>query len=309
MSLCVEAYALCHIGTVRSNNEDNFYLQRKYRARVDQKIAEAATEGSTKRFLAAVADGMGGEQKGEFASLEAVKAMRPAAFGDIAKIARESVLRANGKICSRMRDEGARMGSTLTALYLADDRAVCVNIGDSRVYLLRQERLTRLTKDHNKAQQLIDLNFLSPEKARSHPSRHELTRHLGVFPEEMELSPDVSAPMDLRQGDCFLMCSDGLYDALTDEQIARILLSEASLRQKTKALVDQALAEGSRDNVTALVVQIRDRMDAKVWIRGIIKNMNPFSEAGKSPSCWVKAAMARFSSWKKRISALFIKQR
>lgn len=281
MKLYADAYALCHIGNVRRNNEDNFYLQGRMRAQVDQEIAGAAYFGSARRFLAAVADGMGGTQRGEIASWIAVRNLHTAALEEIEQDAWRSVQRANEEICMQMQESGARMGSTLTALYLADGKAVCVNVGDSRVYRLRNGQLMRLTKDHSKAQQLIDLNILTPEQAQAHPSRHELTRHLGIFPEEMELEPDMGEAMDVQAGDRFLLCSDGLYDALIDAQIEEMMCAQASPQQITERLTEQALEAGSRDNVTAMIVEIKDRMEISKWTRAIIRNMNRSSVCGK----------------------------
>lgn len=103
-------------------------------------------------FWAAVADGMGGEDSGELASLLAVRALEPCSFEQMGKTAQISITRANSHICNQIKKNGSRrMGSTLTALYIDDGRALCCNIGDSRCYLLRDEMLTLLSTDHNRA--------------------------------------------------------------------------------------------------------------------------------------------------------------
>lgn len=296
MRMTIEACALCHVGNIRGNNEDNFYLQGKFRRKVDQRIARAAYIGTPKNFLAAVADGMGGAQKGEIASLLAVRALRSVGLSKVAQAFPAFVRRANEAICARMQSQGGRMGSTLTALYLSGDQATFANVGDSRIYLLRKgANLIQLTRDHSKAQQLIDLKVLTPEQARKHPSRHELTRHLGVYPDEMELQPELGVSTSLKPGDCFLLCSDGLYDGLTDDRIETILSGRGAAPEKAEALVQQALEAGSRDNVTALVVQLQNRMGWMSWIRTIIRNTSRSSACGKSKSCLAKAAAARFS--------------
>ena len=253
---------------------------------------------------------MGGAQKGEIASLLAVRALRPVKFSEVAQAFPAFVRQANEAICARMRCQGRRMGSTLTALHLSGDQATFANVGDSRIYLLREgANLLRLTRDHSKAQQLIDLKILTPEQARRHPSRHELTRHLGVYPDEMELQPELGVSASLKPGDCFLLCSDGLYDGLTDDRIESILSGRGAARKKAEALVQQALDNGSRDNVTALVVQLQNRMGWMSWIRTIIRNTSRSSACGKSKSCSVKAVAARFSSWNGRILALYTRWR
>ena len=310
MKMTIEACALCHVGNVRGNNEDNFYLQGKIRGHVNQKIARTTYIGAPKNFLAAVADGMGGAQKGEIASLLTVRALRPVDLSEVAQVVPVCVHQANERICAQMRSLSGRMGSTLTVLYLSGDQAAFANVGDSRIYLLRRgERLQQLTRDHSKAQQLIDLNILTQEQARRHPSRHELTRHLGVYPEEMDLQPDLDEVPALKAGDCFLLCSDGLYDGLTDERIEAILGASGSAQERAEALVQKALEGGSRDNVTVLVVQLQNRMDWATWIKATIRNTSQSLACGKSQSCWAKAASARFLSWRERISVLFTRRR
>ena len=208
----IHAFVLCHAGSVRSNNEDNYYLQHRISTCVEQKIDSADYAGAPRTFLAAVADGMGGAERGEAASLAAVRALRPASFRHMRRAAQASVRAANDEICAQMRALGARMGSTLTALYISGDRALCSNLGDSRIYLLRGGALTRLTRDHNRAQQLVELGVLTPEQAQRHPARHELTQHLGILPEEMALEPELGPEMQLEAGDRFLLCSDGFWE-------------------------------------------------------------------------------------------------
>ena len=182
----VDGAARTHTGRVRSNNEDNFYLQGRYREDVEQGEDEAVCRASDRRFLAAVADGMGGEEQGEKASLMAVRALKPCSFGEISSQAAAAVDEANREICEEIENQGGRrMGSTLVSLYMDEGKAVCCNVGDSRAYLLREGKLSQLSVDHNKAGRMVELGVLTPEQAARHPSRHELTQHLGIFADEM----------------------------------------------------------------------------------------------------------------------------
>ena len=298
----IHAFVLCHAGSVRSNNEDNYYLQHRIRTCVEQKIDSADYAGAPRTFLAAVADGMGGAERGEAASLAAVRALRPASFRHMRRAAQASVRAANDEICAQMRALGARMGSTLTALYISGDRALCSNLGDSRIYLLRGGALTRLTRDHNRAQQLVELGVLTPEQAQRHPARHELTRHLGILPEEMALEPELGPEMRLEAGDRFLLCSDGLCDGVTEAQIAEALEGGGTPQRQAEALVERALAGGSRDNVTAMVVHIRDKMGWGSWTRATIRNMSRSLGCGRSRTSSERGASARCSSWSGRTS-------
>lgn len=262
----VDGAARTHTGRVRSNNEDNFYLQGRYREDVEQGEDEAVCRASDRRFLAAVADGMGGEEQGEKASLMAVRALKPCSFGEISSQAAAAVDEANREICEEIENQGGRrMGSTLVSLYMDEGKAVCCNVGDSRAYLLREGKLSQLSVDHNKAGRMVELGVLTPEQAARHPSRHELTQHLGIFADEMVIEPAVSQTVELEDGDLFLLCSDGLTNMVSMEDLKAVLSGGVSPQEMAKELVRLALAGGGRDNVTVIVLQIREK--EPVWRR------------------------------------------
>lgn len=257
MGFIIKAAAITHVGSVRFNNEDNFYLCGHIRKNIEKKTVQYTVSTRDKRFLAAVADGMGGEDWGEIASLLAVKALHPCSFEQVGETAQNCVMQANDQICLEMEKRGAKqIGSTLTALFIDDGKAVCCNIGDSRCYLLRNWQLTQLSTDHNKAKRMVELGVLTREQAARHPSRHELTQYLGVFPEEMLIQPAFSPVVTLQPGDVFLLCSDGLTDMVTEGEIAAWLAAIGTPEQKAVHLVRLALEGGGRDNITVLVVQV-----------------------------------------------------
>lgn len=201
MKFKIDGAARTHTGRVRSNNEDNFYLLGRYREDVEKGEDEAVCRAADRRFLAAVADGMGGEEQGEKASLMAVKALKPCTFEEIKAEAVSAIDKANREICEEIEGRGGRrMGSTLVSLYMDEGKAVCCNVGDSRAYLLREGRLSQLSVDHNKAGRMVELGVLTPEQAARHPSRHELTQHLGIFADEMVIEPAMSQPVELAAG-------------------------------------------------------------------------------------------------------------
>ena len=251
----IQASGICPVGRVRSNNEDNYYLQGQIRQDVEQLNTRAQYVGADTCALFAVADGMGGEAQGEFASLTAVKSLRPCSVEQVNAAAQRSINRANALICREMDRIGRRMGTTLAALYIDNGRAVACNVGDSRVYLLRDGILTQLSTDHSQVQQMIDLGILSSEAARTHPNRHVLTQHLGIREDEMILQPAFSEELELRVGDTFLLCSDGLTDMVDDADILEALSSGTS-EHRAQTLVELALAAGGRDNVTVLVASV-----------------------------------------------------
>ena len=266
MKFRIHGAAHTHTGRVRSNNEDNFYLEGRYRENVEQGEDEVVCRSYDRCFLAAVADGMGGEELGEEASLMAVQALKPCTFQEIPSEAAEAVRRGNDRICEEMERQGnRRMGSTLTALYIDEGKAVCCNVGDSRGYLLRDGELSQLSVDHNKAERMVKLGILTPEQAACHPSRHELTQHLGIFTDEMVIEPAVSQPVVLKNGDLFLLCSDGLTDMVSPEDMKAVLSEKTVPQDMAERLVQLALAGGGRDNVTVIVLQIQEK--APVWRR------------------------------------------
>lgn len=266
MKFKIDGAARTHTGRVRSNNEDNFYLLGRYREDVEKGEDEAVCRAADRRFLAAVADGMGGEEQGEKASLMAVRALKPCSFGEISSQAAAAVDEANREICEEIENQGGRrMGSTLVSLYMDEGKAVCCNVGDSRAYLLREGRLSQLSVDHNKAGRMVELGVLTPEQAARHPSRHELTQHLGIFADEMVIEPAMSQPVELADGDLFLLCSDGLTDMVSPKELKAVLSGRSTSREMAEKLVELALAGGGRDNVTVIVLQIQEKKP--VWQR------------------------------------------
>lgn len=256
--LHIKAAAATNVGRVRANNEDNYYLCGQIRRDVSAASASTQCTAPARAFLAAVCDGMGGEENGELASLLAVQALHPCPFAQIKDTALADIQAANTAICSEMENNGgARMGSTIAALYIDDNRAVCCNIGDSRVYLWKNGALRQLSTDHNKAARMVALGVLTPAQAARHPTRHELTQHLGIYPHEMLLEPAFTAPLEIAPGDVFLLCSDGLTDMVTDAQIAACLAADAAPLELAGELIRLALAGGGRDNVTVIALKVQ----------------------------------------------------
>lgn len=257
----LQAAVLCHVGCVRTNNEDNYYLQGQIRQSVEQQNTQARFDGTDAAALFAVADGMGGEDQGEFASLAAVQALRSCDTTQGQHTISRCFARANAVICREIDKTGRKMGTTLATLYIDNGKATVCNIGDSRVYLLRNNRFMQLSTDHTRVQQMIELGILTPEEARDHPQRHILTQHLGIYESDMIIQPTLSEELQLETRDTFLLCSDGLTDMVEDAVICSILGS-GTPEQQTQALVKEALRNGGRDNVTVLVVQATDETHA-----------------------------------------------
>jgi len=240
------------LGRVRENNEDKFEYY------MPEDDATLASRGLV--FL--VCDGMGGHAAGQIASELSAKTFidvylhHPAE--DPAVAMQSAVTAANRFVVDVGRAVPARrgMGTTLSGLVLIQDRAYTCQVGDSRVYRLRDGQMDMLTHDHTWVDEAIRMGTLTPEEAESHPYKHVLTRAIGT---EGDLKADIEVA-SLMAGDVYLLCSDGLLNHVDDETIADQLRtytpSEACWR-----LVARALAGGGSDNCTVMVVRV-DGLDA-----------------------------------------------
>lgn len=209
--------------------------------------------------LFVVADGMGGAQAGEVASMTAVQAFSDGLPDGSPEDALESSIGiANRTIHERAHADPALsgMGTTITAAAVDSQREEVVigHVGDSRAYRLRDGILQRLTRDHSLVEEMRRRGQITEEQAEDHPQRSIITRALGPEP---EVQVDIQS-VPAEPGDIFMLCSDGLTTMLTDERI-RILIEEApGLEAATRALVDEANVAGGRDNITVLIFQIED---------------------------------------------------
>jgi PPM family protein phosphatase len=208
----------------------------------------------------AVADGMGGAQAGEVASRIAAGAFErrgqvadeTPAEGQLEQIAQA----ANSEIHRLAQEDSSRagMGTTLTAAMLRDDEVSLGHVGDSRAYLFRDGELKRLTKDHSLVEELRRQGRLTEEQAEEHPQRSIITRALGPEP---SVNVDTMT-FPARDGDVYLLCSDGLTTMVSDDEIRRILSESKSLRSAVSKLVEAANRGGGRDNITAVAFRVAD---------------------------------------------------
>lgn len=204
----------------------------------------------------AVADGMGGHAKGEVASAMAVEALGalPTVFQRTEVL--EAIREAHTDISRLAADtDGAGMGTTLTGIAFEPDNSTSVlvfNVGDSRVYRLREGRFDRLTHDHSVVQELIDAGEITEFDAEQHPDRHIVTRSLGDGGHlDIEWSQE-----ELQAGDRFLVCSDGLCREVADPVIAEVLGAGPDLDSIADRLLSLANDNGGRDNVTVAIVDV-----------------------------------------------------
>ncbi|MCU1673067.1 MAG: protein serine/threonine phosphatase [Frankiales bacterium] len=236
MTLALQFAARSHTGLLRDGNEDSVYAGPR---------------------LLAVADGMGGHAAGEVASAVAIAALAPldedAPGADLLDDLRQAAVSANTHLRDMVEGDAALegMGTTLTAILSAGNRLGLLHIGDSRAYLLRDGELTQITRDHTLVQALIDEGRISEEEASTHPQRNVITNVLDGRP---GLDLDLSV-REVRAGDRYLLCSDGLTGPVASNDTLRDALALPDVQDAVDRLVQLALRGGGPDNVTAIVAE------------------------------------------------------
>ena len=252
MGFHLEAACGCHIGKIRSNNEDNFYFDGKCLEMENRGLPNPAYVTSpVKRGLCyAVFDGMGGENFGEIAAYAAARQLQQEgrALEDFwipeRKYLQRLSQRLNEAVLEAKREQRtSRMGTTMVALYFSGRTVYVCNIGDSRAYRFRSGEFSQISEDH-----------IERRPGSSH-RKAPLTQHLGIDPEDMRLEPYI-AKGHLSKGDIYLLCSDGLTDMLTNLEISDILRTYDDPADCAAQLIRAALDHGGRDNITALVCKI-----------------------------------------------------
>jgi protein phosphatase len=224
------------IGLVRENNEDAFVTGPR---------------------LVAVADGLGGHAGGELASRLATELIAAVFTGDSLDGLAAAVRAANWAVWERGSStaETEGMATTICAAGLVEDGGLAVvHVGDTRAYLAREGSLQRLTEDHTVTAEMVRDGRLTEEEAAGHPHRVVLTRALGVGP---DVPLDASA-RPVRSGDRLLLCSDGLFTHVPDDEIATLLGSPGTPQAVTDSLLELALSRGGEDNLSVVVADVRD---------------------------------------------------
>jgi protein phosphatase len=229
--------AATDVGRVRTNNEDSMFVSDR---------------------LFAVADGMGGHQGGEVASDLALRTLESTFTDSSTEGLLEAAHEANDAVLERAgADPDLRgMGTTLVALAPAgeSESLAWINVGDSRLYILRDGELTQISEDHSLVQEAVRSGELSPEEAQTHPQRNIVTRALGIDP-DVVIDGD---RIDAYEGDRFVLCSDGLYEFVDDDRIAATLRRLADPTEAAQELVRLANEGGGRDNITVVIVDVVD---------------------------------------------------
>ena len=207
--------------------------------------------------LFVVADGMGGHNAGDFASRYGVSVLvetvrKDKNFNPV-KVMRNAIEAANREVFSQSRNDPsmAGMGTTMVVCTVVGGYAYIANVGDSRLYLAGSDSMTQITQDHSLIAEMVRLGELTPEEGRNHPDKNIITRAVGTN-EDVKID---FFDVKLDTGDQILMCSDGLSNMVEDQRIFEILKGEDTEADKAQVLVDEANANGGRDNIAVIVVE------------------------------------------------------
>ena len=235
----MQVWGITDRGAVRSQNQDTF----------------AVRELGEDRLLAVVCDGMGGARAGNVASTMTVEAFFEAferAQGDDQTRLEQASIQANDKVFLRaVTDEDCiGMGTTLVAALISGDHAIFLNVGDSRAYHIKQSGITQITRDHSLVEDLVSSGQLSRDEARNHPKKNLITRALGCEP---QLRADLFQ-LSVEPDDWFLLCSDGLSNVVTDQEILFEVIHSEPAETCCQRLLEIALHRGAPDNVTVVLI-------------------------------------------------------
>ncbi len=238
----MEISAATSAGCIRPLNEDAYYVSEP---------------DSTGMVLAIVADGMGGHNAGEIASGKAVGIVQKDVAEQGDKSAREILVKAvddaNREIyeMSKNKESLSGMGTTMTACVAENNNVTAVQVGDSRLYRIRKDSITQITKDHSLVEMLVDSGEITKEEAKSHPQKNIITRAVGT---DKTVESDVYE-FKTKKDDVILLCSDGLVNMVEDETILSIINTSKNLEEAANNLVLNAETAGGTDNITVILIR------------------------------------------------------
>ena len=250
----IHYYGKTDTGAVRDNNQDSFFAG----------ALDCDTDEDI--FLAAVCDGMGGAAGGSFASKLAVDTFKEELTSGMKNILEENL---SADSCEVLLSYAARcantavyktaqeisalrgMGTTLVAIIMFRNTVYAINIGDSRLYVIGEDGICKISRDHSYVQTLVDQGKISEEEARVHPNKNVIMRAIGT---EAEVKPDFFKVLPDRK--TFLLCSDGLSNFVGDEDIEKTVKEAASLSEAVESLIEKANAAGGGDNITAVLAKV-----------------------------------------------------
>lgn len=239
-----EFYAVTHSGLIRKRNEDYFSIP---------------SLNPVESGLAVVADGMGGHKAGEVASRLAVETFvrEFETCGSKEMSASDklsySLDKTNESVYSAAKEKFSlnNMGTTLTACYLNENKAVFINVGDSRAYIIHDGTAEQITRDHSMVQELLQKDIITEEEAINHPQKNIITRAIGIEP---EVRGDLFV-RNIAKGDCIVLCTDGLNKHIPVENMGILFDYTCTVESIANTLKELALVKGGTDNVTVVIVR------------------------------------------------------
>ena len=245
-----------------------------------------------------VCDGMGGHVGGKQASSIAVKSiidyLKREKYGNAIQALNDALQFANLQILGYASEhpELKGMGTTACIVLLQNSEAYIAHVGDSRIYLYlgKEKQLHRITKDHSFVQALVDAGQITDEEAENHPNKNRILKALGIKP---DLSPSIDQVYP-KNGDVFIICSDGLSGMVSDAKIEEVLMNNESIENKGETLINLSLAAGGLDNITLELIQIVSSPHTK----SVFKSYNPNAKNGESegPRNTLKKLIIAFSA-------------
>lgn len=249
-------------GLVRLQNQDSYFLNGT--------VMPVSGQMESVRFMQAyrdecqmfaVCDGMGGEQHGELASATAVEGLqglyqRLKDVFDSDLALQQEVKQLNRNVVDALSGKEFGGGTTLVAVLICNGYYRTLHVGDSRAYLLRENHLVQLTKDHSEVQRMVDMGVLTEEQMETHLRKNVITRYLGIPETEGDVQATISSPQPLKTDDRFLLCSDGVCGVVRNPELKELMSAEQSVGALADSIAQQALTNKTRDNLTSMVVQV-----------------------------------------------------
>ena len=250
--------AVTDIGMIRRDNQDNFFCNGYYVRETGKKTDSFdITIPDEEQIILAVFDGMGGLEKGEVAARIACESVNRLAWMGNESI-ESAVKSANRALCVIGRERNERMGSTCVFLEKNRGSFRSLNIGDSRAYWITGNTMIQILYDHNETNSRKQLAKSTDMVCGTEYNKNSLTQHLGVLEEEFLLEPYVSEWIRPSIGDMFLLCSDGLNEMLSDDELRDELLANVAIPVKCSRLIEKAKQRGGFDNITAVLMGIEE---------------------------------------------------
>lgn len=239
----MKTFSMTHIGRRRETNQDYMFT------------SETAVGSLPNLFL--VADGMGGHAAGDYASRFTIEKMveyiEQSKKKEPVTVLKEAVDYANRLLRKEAGadEKKAGMGTTIVAATCQGDKLYTANVGDSRLYVVNQEQIVQITRDHSLVEEMVRLGEMDKEDAKEHPDKNIITRAIGVG---AEVAVDFFETR-VTENDTILMCSDGLTNMIEDADIKRIILGQRDIVEKAERLVETANQNGGRDNITVVLIE------------------------------------------------------